>query len=177
MDCPFYVTPFLHCRLPGRVTETVAASRAGVQGTLIGAQQRKMAYGLQTLRGMTRCSQGFTLIELLVTVAIIGILAAIAIPVMGQYRARAYDSAAITDLRNAMTAIEAAISSEDPPPANPNDLQLYGYRPSDGVTFVRYQVGNVSGLPDVHMHTQHAGSRRAWHTRYPSDGGRIEVRN
>ena len=51
--------------------------------------------------------KGFTLIELMIVIAIIGILAAIAIPQFSAYRTRSYNAAANADLRNAATAQEA----------------------------------------------------------------------
>ncbi len=60
--------------------------------------------------------KGFTLIELLIVVAIIGILAAIAIPQFSSYRQRAYNSSALSDVKNAATAQEGLWA----------DTQFYG---------------------------------------------------
>jgi type IV pilus assembly protein PilA len=51
--------------------------------------------------------KGFTLIELMIVIAIIGILAAIAIPQFASYRQKSYNSAAQSDLRNVKTNLEA----------------------------------------------------------------------
>ena len=56
--------------------------------------------------------QGFTLIELLVVIVIVGILAAIAIPVFLNQRQKAVDAGVESDLKSAATAMETYYTDE-----------------------------------------------------------------
>jgi prepilin-type N-terminal cleavage/methylation domain-containing protein len=79
---------------------------------------------------------GFTLIELMIVIAIIGILAAIAIPQFSAYRKRSYNSSAQADVRNIATAEEAYYVESSGYTSTLSTLtgSVYGYYQSNNVT-------------------------------------------
>jgi type IV pilus assembly protein PilA len=102
-----------------------------------------------------RRSGGFTLIELMVVVAILGVLAAIAIPAFTSRMAKAYDARVVKDARNTATAQEAYFGDNAVYYSGACD-DLPGVNLSPGVTCTTN--GTASGFTVQTSHPQAARS-------------------
>src|SRR3954468_13673456 len=95
-------------------------------------------------KSMDEKDQGFTLIELLVVIIIIGILAAIAIPVFLNQRKKAVDASIKSDLRTVAAEMETQFT----------DTQLYAYSSGSTATSRIFTIAAaVTGPPAVAAQT------------------------
>jgi len=78
----------------------------------------------KSIRLIFRQSKAFTFIEVMIAIAVLGVSAAIAIPIYNQYKLKLDNAIAITDIVNIQVAIESYYQAKDIYPNSLTDVNM-----------------------------------------------------
>ncbi len=100
-----------------------------------------------------KLSKAFTLLELLIAVAILGVAAAIAIPIYNQYKVKLDNAIAVTDIVRIQVVIESYYQANDIYPNSLTDVNMNLVLDPWGLA---YEYLNLAGAPIGQMRKDQA---------------------